>query len=82
METLAAIENVFMGQSESPLIVRPDVPDMTRSELLALMTCGMAMFWRHYRRLRAKGADAVARLAGGTKRPPVPRISPTCSCRV
>jgi len=41
-ETLAAVENVFMGQSEAPLIVRPYVPDMTRSELLALMTGGMA----------------------------------------
>jgi CNT family concentrative nucleoside transporter len=41
-ETLSAIENVFMGQSEAPLIVRPYIPTMTRSELLALMTGGMA----------------------------------------
>src|SRR5256885_6958077 len=34
--------NVFMGQTEAPLIVKPYVPRMTRSELLALMVGGMA----------------------------------------
>ena len=65
-ETLAAIENVFMGQSESPLIVRPYVPEMTRSELLALMTCGMATISGGMIAVYVqKGADAVALLAGG-----------------
>ncbi len=65
-ETLAAIENVFMGQSESPLIVRPYVPEMTRSELLALMTCGMATLSGGMIAVYVqKGADAVALLAGG-----------------
>ncbi len=41
-ETLSATANVFMGQTEAPLIVRPYVPRMTRSELLALMIGGMA----------------------------------------
>lgn len=41
-ETLAAVENVFMGQSEAPLIVRGYLPAMSRSELLAVMTGGMA----------------------------------------
>lgn len=41
-ETLSATANVFMGQTEAPLIVRPYVPRMTRSELLALMVGGMA----------------------------------------
>lgn len=41
-ETLSATANVFMGQTEAPLIVRPYIPTMTRSELLALMVGGMA----------------------------------------
>jgi CNT family concentrative nucleoside transporter len=41
-ETLAAAANVFMGQTEAPIIVKPYVPAMTRSELLAMMVGGMA----------------------------------------
>ncbi len=41
-ETLAAAANVFMGQTEAPIIVKPYVPEMTRSELLAMMVGGMA----------------------------------------
>ena len=41
-ESLAAAANVFVGQTEAPLIVKPYVPMMTRSELLALMVGGMA----------------------------------------
>jgi len=41
-ESLSATANVFMGQTEAPLIVRPYIPLMTRSELLALMIGGMA----------------------------------------
>jgi concentrative nucleoside transporter, CNT family len=41
-ETLSVSANVFMGQTEAPLIVKPFVPKMTRSELLALMSSGMA----------------------------------------
>lgn len=41
-ETLAASANVFMGQTEAPLLVRPYVGSMTRSELMALMTGGFA----------------------------------------
>lgn len=41
-ETLSVSANVFMGQTEAPLIVKPFVPKMTRSELLALMGSGMA----------------------------------------
>jgi concentrative nucleoside transporter, CNT family len=41
-ETLASAANVFMGQTEAPLIVKPYVRGMTRSELLALMVGGMA----------------------------------------
>ena len=41
-ETLSAAANVFMGQTEAPIIVKPYVPSMTRSELLAMMVGGMA----------------------------------------
>lgn len=41
-ETLSVSANVFMGQTEAPLIVKPYVPRMTGSELFALMTSGFA----------------------------------------
>lgn len=41
-ESLAAAANVFMGQTEAPILVAPYVPGMTFSELMALMTGGMA----------------------------------------
>lgn len=41
-ESLAAAANVFIGQTEAPLAVKPYVEDMTRSELMTLMTGGMA----------------------------------------
>ncbi|HKB04252.1 MAG TPA: nucleoside transporter C-terminal domain-containing protein, partial [Gemmataceae bacterium] len=41
-EALAATANVFMGQTEAPLIIKPYVASMTKSELLALMIGGMA----------------------------------------
>ncbi|MDN4164156.1 nucleoside transporter C-terminal domain-containing protein [Cytophagales bacterium LB-30] len=41
-ESLSAAGNIFLGQTEAPLLVRPFVPNMTRSELMCLMTGGMA----------------------------------------
>lgn len=41
-ETLATAANIFMGQTEAPLLIRPYLSGMTRSELLAMMTSGMA----------------------------------------
>jgi CNT family concentrative nucleoside transporter len=41
-ETLSVSANVFMGQTEAPLIVKPYVPRMTNSELFTLMVSGMA----------------------------------------
>ncbi len=41
-ETLAAAANIFVGQTEAPLVVKPFVERMTRSELFCLMTGGMA----------------------------------------
>jgi CNT family concentrative nucleoside transporter len=41
-ESLAAAANIFMGQTEAPLVIKPYLPHMTQSEVLALMTGGMA----------------------------------------
>jgi len=41
-ESLAAAANVFIGQTEAPLVIKPYLEGMTRSELLCLMTGGMA----------------------------------------
>ena len=40
-ESLAAAASVFLGQTESPLMVKPYIERMTRSEIFALMTSGM-----------------------------------------
>ncbi len=41
-ESLAAAGNVFLGQTEAPLLVKPYLLGMTKSELMCLMTGGMA----------------------------------------
>ena len=41
-ETLAVAANIFVGQTEAPLVVKPYVPAMTKSELMALMVGGFA----------------------------------------
>ncbi len=41
-ESLSCSANIFVGQTEAPLMIKPYVNDMTRSELLAVMTGGMA----------------------------------------
>ncbi len=41
-ESLAAAANVFIGQTEAPLVVKPYLEDMSKSEILCLMTGGMA----------------------------------------
>src|SRR5690606_30971204 len=41
-ESLAAAGNIFLGQTESPLLIKPYITKMTRSELLCLMSGGMA----------------------------------------
>ena len=41
-ESLAAAANVFVGQTEAPLIVKPYLQSMSRSELMSLMSGGMA----------------------------------------
>lgn len=41
-ETLCAISNSFLGQTEAPLLIRHYLADMTRSEMLVVMVSGMA----------------------------------------
>ncbi|MEZ5057130.1 MAG: nucleoside transporter C-terminal domain-containing protein [Saprospiraceae bacterium] len=41
-ESLAAAANIFIGQTEAPLVVKPYLEKMTKSEILCLMTGGMA----------------------------------------
>jgi concentrative nucleoside transporter, CNT family len=41
-ESLNVAASIFMGQTEAPLTIRPFLPDMTRSELMTVMTSGMA----------------------------------------
>jgi CNT family concentrative nucleoside transporter len=41
-ESLSAAANIFVGQTEAPLVVRPYIETMTRSELHAVMTGGFA----------------------------------------
>ena len=41
-ESLNVAASIFMGQTEAPLSIRPFLPDLTRSELMTVMTSGMA----------------------------------------
>ncbi len=41
-ESLSAAANIFVGQTEAPLLIRPFVGSMTQSELMAIMTGGFA----------------------------------------
>jgi len=41
-EGLGVSVNIFVGMIEAPLFIRPYLPNMTRSEIFTLMTCGMA----------------------------------------
>lgn len=62
-ETLSAAANVFMGQTEAPIIVRPYIARMTQSELLALMTGGLATIAGSMFAIYVSlGADPVAML--------------------
>ena len=41
-ESLNLVASIFMGQTEAPLTIRPFLPDLTQSELMTVMTSGMA----------------------------------------
>lgn len=41
-ESLSASANIFVGQTEAPILIKPYIGSMTQSELLCVMVCGMA----------------------------------------
>ncbi|ABS23750.1 NupC/NupG family nucleoside CNT transporter [Bacillus cytotoxicus] len=41
-ESLSAAANIFLGQTEAPLVIRPYMPHLTKSELFAVMVGGLA----------------------------------------
>src|SRR5256886_16803045 len=41
-ESTSVAASIFMGQTEAPLTIRPFLPEMTMSELMTVMTAGMA----------------------------------------
>jgi len=41
-ESLNVAASIFMGQTEAPLTIRPFIPELTQSELMTVMTSGMA----------------------------------------
>jgi concentrative nucleoside transporter, CNT family len=41
-ESLAGASNIFLGQTEAALLIKPYLPKMTQSEMMALMTTGMS----------------------------------------
>jgi len=41
-ESMSAAANIFVGQTEAPLVIKPFIPKMTRSELFAVMVGGLA----------------------------------------
>jgi CNT family concentrative nucleoside transporter len=41
-ESLATVANIFVGMNEAPLVVKPYIAGMTRSELMLVMTAGMS----------------------------------------
>ena len=41
-ESLSTAGNIFLGQTEAPLMVKPFIPNMTRSELMLIMIAGMS----------------------------------------
>lgn len=41
-ESMSAAANIFVGQTEAPLVIRPFIPSMTKSELFAVMVGGLA----------------------------------------
>ncbi len=68
-ETLSAAANVFIGYTEAPLVVRPYIERMTRSEIMCLMTVGMATMSGTILGLYMSvvgGGDPVKTVAAGT----------------
>ncbi len=63
-ETLSASANIFVGQTEAPLVIRPFIQTMTRSELMAIMTVGFATIAGGVMAIYVKMLEDVPNIAG------------------
>ena len=67
-ESLAAAANVFMGQTEAPLVIKPYLDKMSKSEIMSLMTGGMATIagsvFGFYIAVLGGGSDVVSKEFG------------------
>ncbi len=63
-ESLSAAGNIFVGQTEAPLLVKPFIRDMTRSELMAVMTGGFATVAGGVMGAYVKFLEGVPNIAG------------------
>ena len=63
-ETLSVSANIFVGQTEAPLMIRPYVEGMTKSELVAVMVGGFATAAGGVLAIYAKWLDGIPGIAG------------------
>ena len=63
-ETLSVSANIFVGQTEAPLMIRPYINTMTRSELAAVMVGGFATAAGGVLAIYAKWLDSIPGIAG------------------
>ncbi len=63
-ETLSASANIFVGQTEAPLVIRPFIETMTRSEIMAIMTVGFATIAGGVMAIYVKWLANVPNIAG------------------
>ena len=63
-ETLSASGNIFVGQTEAPLLIRPFIKNMTKSEFMAVMTGGFATMAGGVLAIYAKWLTDIPNIAG------------------
>ena len=63
-ETLSVSANIFVGQTEAPLMIKPYVADLTKSELFAVMIGGFATAAGGVLAIYAKWLDGIPGIAG------------------
>lgn len=63
-ETLSCSANIFVGQTEAPLVIRPFLETMTRSELMAIMTGGFATIAGGVLAIYVKWLSDIPNIAG------------------
>ena len=63
-ETLSCSSNIFVGQTEAPLVVRPFLNTMTKSELTAIMTGGFATIAGGVMAIYVKWLSDIPNIAG------------------